>query len=276
MFTLDKKYVQFCLTIKVNDSSRLRLPPWLKTEIPIGKNYYKLKESLRELNLSTVCEEAKCPNIGECWGGSDSQTATATMMLLGDQCTRGCCFCSVKTNKKPPAPDPMEPENTAIAISRWGLGYVVLTSVDRDDLSDGGASHFAETVIKIKENSAHFLLHVAFDNPVLQDEVFQTLKDLREAKVDCVTLGQYMQPTRLHLKVAEYIAPERFAHWEKVGKALGFAYTASGPLVRSSYKAGEFLYIFDTLPHVSNIKVVGTVEKIFPVLLKCCVYLTDN
>ncbi|CAB3981484.1 lipoyl synthase, mitochondrial [Paramuricea clavata] len=286
---------------------RLRLPPWLKTEIPIGKNYYRLKESLRGLNLSTVCEEAKCPNIGECWGGSDGQTATATIMLLGDQCTRGCRFCSVKTNKKPPPPDPMEPENTATAISKWELGYVVLTSVDRDDLPDGGASHFAETVIKIKEKNPSLLvecltpdfrgnldhvkiivdsgldvyahnvetvdrLQLLLRDPragykqslnVLRraknaradmvtkssimlgvgetdDEILQTMKDLREADVDCLTLGQYMQPTRLHLKVFEYITPQKFEYWEKVGKDLGFAYTASGPLVRSSYKAGEF------------------------------------
>ncbi|XP_028400692.1 lipoyl synthase, mitochondrial-like [Dendronephthya gigantea] len=286
---------------------RLRLPPWLKTEIPIGKNYYKLKESLRDLNLSTVCEEAKCPNIGECWGGTDGQTATATIMLLGDQCTRGCRFCSVKTNKKPPPPDPMEPENTATAISKWELGYVVLTSVDRDDLPDGGSSHFAETVIKIKEKNPSLLVecltpdfrgnldqvktivdsgldvyahnvetverlqlllrdpragykqsldvlrHAKDVRPDLvtkssimlgvgetDDEILQTLKDLREVDVDCVTLGQYMQPTRLHLKVVEYVTPEKFEHWEKIGQELGFAYTASGPLVRSSYKAGEF------------------------------------
>lgn len=287
--------------------TRLRLPPWLKTEIPIGKNYYKLKESLRDLNLSTVCEEAKCPNIGECWGGSDGKTATATIMLLGDQCTRGCRFCSVKTNKKPLPPDPMEPENTATAISQWGLSYVVLTSVDRDDLPDGGASHFAETVLKIKEKnpsllvecltpdfrgnkdhvniivesgldvfahnvetvdrlqllvrdpragyeqSLNVLRHAKCLRPDLvtktsimlgvgerDEEVLQTMTDLRKADVDCLTLGQYMQPTRSHLKVSEYITPQKFKYWENVGEKLGFAYTASGPLVRSSYKAGEF------------------------------------
>lgn len=286
---------------------RLRLPPWLKREIPTGKNYHKLKETLRELNLSTVCEEAKCPNIGECWGGGESETATATIMILGDQCTRGCRFCSVKTNKKPPEPDPMEPANTAEAISRWGLDYIVITSVDRDDLPDGGAAHFAETVTEIKKRnpgilvecltgdfrgdlkgvedvvksgldvyahnvetvnrlqllvrdpranykqSLEVLRHVKRIEPSMvtksslmlglgesDEEVLQALKDLRDANVDCVTLGQYMQPTRLHLKVTEYITPEKFKHWELVGDELGFAYTASGPLVRSSYKAGEF------------------------------------
>ncbi|XP_029206271.2 lipoyl synthase, mitochondrial-like [Acropora millepora] len=286
---------------------RLRLPPWLKTEIPIGKNYNKLKETLRELNLSTVCEEAKCPNIGECWGGGKHETATATIMILGDQCTRGCRFCSVKTNKKPPLPDPNEPGNTAEAIKRWGLDYIVITSVDRDDLPDGGATHFAETVTEIKKRSPSILVecltgdfrgdlagveaivksgldvyahnvetvdrlqllvrdpranyqqslevlrHVKRIQPNMvtksslmlglgekDEEVLQALKDLREAKVDCVTLGQYMQPTRLHLKVTEYITPEKFKYWETVGNELGFSYTASGPLVRSSYKAGEF------------------------------------
>jgi len=127
---------------KRKKGQRLRLPPWLKTQIPIGKNYLKLKETLRELNLSTVCEEAKCPNISECWGGGEHETATATIMILGDQCTRGCRFCSVKTNKKPPPPDPMEPSNTAEAISRWGLDYIVITSVDRD-----GRLHFEQITL---------------------------------------------------------------------------------------------------------------------------------
>jgi lipoic acid synthetase len=130
---------------------RLRLPPWLRTEIPIGKNYTKLKETVKSLKLSTVCEEAKCPNIGECWGGSENNIATATIMIMGDQCTRGCRFCSVKTNKKPPPLDPMEPANTAEAIASWGVQYIVMTSVDRDDLLDQGSSHFAQTVKEIKK-----------------------------------------------------------------------------------------------------------------------------
>lgn len=127
-----------------------RLPSWLQTPIPNNSNYKKIKADLRGLNLHTVCEEARCPNISDCWGGSDKSAATATIMLMGDTCTRGCRFCSVKTSRAPPPLDPHEPEHTAEALSRWGLGYVVLTSVDRDDLADGGAAHFAETIRKIK------------------------------------------------------------------------------------------------------------------------------
>lgn len=135
-----------------------RLPEWLKTPIPDNSNYKKIKKDLRGLNLHTVCEEARCPNISDCWGGSDKSAATATIMLMGDTCTRGCRFCSVKTSKAPPPLDPHEPEHTAEALSRWGLGYVVLTSVDRDDLADGGARHFAETIMKIKSKRKEMLV----------------------------------------------------------------------------------------------------------------------
>jgi len=293
--------------LKSKAGERLRLPPWLKTEIPVGKNFNRLKTTLRSLNLHTVCEEARCPNIGECWGGSDSELATATIMILGDTCTRGCMFCSVKTSRAPPPPDPNEPVNTAIAIAEWGVDYIVLTSVDRDDMPDGGAEHFAQTVRETKlrrpslliecltpdfrgdlscvetivdsgldvfahnietveklqrfvrdrranyNQSLSVLRHAKQYKPLLMtktsiqlghgetdDEVLKTMHDLRAVGVDCLTLGQYMQPTRRHLKVKEYITPEKFKHWEEVGNRLGFAYTASGPLVRSSYKAGEF------------------------------------
>nr|KAF6431528.1 lipoic acid synthetase [Rousettus aegyptiacus] len=293
--------------LKRQKGERLRLPPWLKTEIPMGKSYNKLKNTLRNLNLHTVCEEARCPNIGECWGGGEYATATATIMLMGDTCTRGCRFCSVKTARKPPPPDASEPYNTAKAIAEWGLDYVVLTSVDRDDIPDGGAEHFAKTVSYLKERNPEILVecltpdfrgdlkaiekvalsgldvyaHNVETVPELQrkvrdprasfdqslqvlkhakeirpdvisktsimlglgendEQVYTTMKALREADVDCLTLGQYMQPTKRHLKVEEYITPEKFKYWEKVGNELGFHYTASGPLVRSSYKAGEF------------------------------------
>ncbi|NXS75520.1 LIAS protein, partial [Pandion haliaetus] len=298
--------------LKRQKGERLRLPPWLKTKIPMGKNYNKLKNTLRSLNLHTVCEEARCPNIGECWGGGEYATATATIMLMGDTCTRGCRFCSVKTAKNPPPLDPQEPYNTAKAIAEWGLDYVVLTSVDRDDMPDGGAEHFAKTVSHLKERYIInvLLLLLKLQNVVLHigdlkavekvassgldvyahnvetvpelqrkvrdpranfeqslrvlkhakevqpgvisktsimlglgetdEQVYSTMKLLREADVDCLTLGQYMQPTKRHLKVEEYITPEKFKYWEKVGNDLGFHYTASGPLVRSSYKAGEF------------------------------------
>lgn len=135
-----------------------RLPEWLKTPVPVGDNFKKIKNDLRGLNLHTVCEEARCPNISDCWGGDNKSAATATIMLMGDTCTRGCRFCSVKTSRAPPPLDPHEPENTAEALSRWGLGYVVLTSVDRDDLADGGARHFASTIMKIKQKAPTMLV----------------------------------------------------------------------------------------------------------------------
>lgn len=301
------KWAEYRGNLKREKGERLRLPPWLKTEIPIGKNYNRLKNTLRDLNLHTVCEEARCPNIGECWGGGEYSTATATIMLMGDTCTRGCRFCSVKTARRPPPLDANEPYNTAKAIVAWGLDYVVLTSVDRDDLEDGGAEHFAKTVQHIKESEPKILVecltpdfrgdltavekialsgldvfahnvetvrelqrfvrdpranidqslsvlrHAKKVKPSIltktsimlglgetDEQIQNTLTELREAGVDCLTLGQYMQPTKRHLKVEEYVTPEKFAHWEKVGNDMGFLYTASGPLVRSSYKAGEF------------------------------------
>ncbi|CUM63014.1 uncharacterized protein PRCAT00000576001 [Priceomyces carsonii] len=283
----------------------LRLPKWLKVPIPKGQSFHNLKKDVRELKLATVCEEAKCPNIGECWGGKKSE-ATATIMLMGDTCTRGCRFCSVKTNRTPDKPDPMEPENTAEAIKRWGLGYVVLTTVDRDDLADGGANHLAETVMKIKQKAPQILVEVLSGDfrgdlemtgllsksgldvyahnietvealtPHVRDrratyrqslsvlkkakevkpslvtktsmmlglgetdeQILQTLKDLREIKCDVVTFGQYMRPTKRHMKVVEYITPAKFDYWKERALEMGFLYVASGPLVRSSYKAGE-------------------------------------
>ncbi|CAG7830866.1 unnamed protein product [Allacma fusca] len=245
------------------DNERLRLPPWLKREIPMGENYARIKEKLRGLNLHTVCEEARCPNIGECWGGGEDHTATATIMLMGDTCTRGCRFCSVKTSRAPPPLDPNEPRHTAEAIAAWGLDYVVLTSVDRDDLGLDVFAHNIETVERltpfVRDPRAKYrqtlgvLKNAKAERPDLvtkssimlglgetDGEVLQTMIDLREAGVDCLTLGQYMQPTKKHLKVVEYVTPEKYLHWETKGAELGFLYTASGPLVRSSYKAGEF------------------------------------
>ncbi|KAH0551503.1 hypothetical protein GP486_007281 [Trichoglossum hirsutum] len=253
-----------------------------------------------------MCEEARCPNISDCWGGSSKSAATATIMLMGDTCTRGCRFCSVKTSKAPPPLDPHEPEHTAEALSRWGLGYVVLTSVDRDDLADGGAHHFAETIRKIKQKAptmlvealtgdfagdlemvravaqsgldvyAHNVETVEALTPQVRDrratfrqslkvletakaakeglitktsimlglgeteaQVWDTLRDLRSVKVDVVTFGQYMRPTKRHMKVHSYITPAVFELWRQRALDMGFLYCASGPLVRSSYKAGE-------------------------------------
>ncbi|KAI1092786.1 Lipoate synthase [Rostrohypoxylon terebratum] len=286
-----------------------RLPEWLKTPIPAGNdNYKQIKKDLRGLGLHTVCEEARCPNISECWGGSNKNAATATIMLMGDTCTRGCRFCSVKTNRKPPPLDPHEPEHVAEALARWGLGYVVLTNVDRDDLADGGAHHFAETIRKIKAKKpsllvealtgdfmgdsdmvkvvadsgldvyAHNMETVEGLTPYVRDrratfrqslkvlehvkkvrgdqgiitktsfmlglgeqehELTDALKELRNVGCDVVTFGQYMRPTKRHLKVEKYVTPDEFKMWEQRALDMGFMYVASGPLVRSSYKAGE-------------------------------------
>ncbi|POS79523.1 lipoic acid synthetase [Diaporthe helianthi] len=301
-------------TVEVGPAGRkktiTRLPEWLKTPIPspgANTNFGKIKADLRGLGLHTVCEEARCPNIGECWGGDNKNAATATIMLMGDTCTRGCRFCSVKTNRRPAPLDPHEPENTAEALARWGLGYVVLTSVDRDDLADGGAHHFAETIRRIKSKKptllvealtgdfrgdldmvkvvaesgldvyAHNVETVEGLTPYVRDrratfrqslqvlsevkrlkgddiitktsimlglgetesELWDTLKELRKADVDVVTFGQYMRPTKRHLKVEKYVTPEEFDLWGKRALDMGFLYCASGPLVRSSYKAGE-------------------------------------
>lgn len=151
-------------TVQVGPEGRkktiTRLPDWLKTPIPSNQNYKRIKKDLRGLNLATVCEEAKCPNISDCWGGSDKSAATATIMLMGDTCTRGCRFCAVKTSKTPPPLDPHEPENTAEALRRWGLGYIVMTVVDRDDLVDGGAHHIAETIRKVKQKAPTMLVEL--------------------------------------------------------------------------------------------------------------------
>jgi lipoic acid synthetase len=281
-------------------------PSWLKAEPPSGANYQALKATVKGLGLATVCEEAKCPNIGECWGGKKG-TATATIMLMGDTCTRGCRFCSVKTSRTPAALDAGEPEKVSEAIAKWGLDYVVLTSVDRDDLPDGGSAHIARTIelLKAKKPSllvecltpdfqghlphvhavaasgldvyAHnietveplqkfvrdrragyaqslsVLRYVKDTFPQLltktsimlgcgesQAEVQRTLEDLRAAGVDVVTFGQYLRPTPKHMKVAAFVEPSVFEEWKRVADGMGFLYVASGPLVRSSYKAGEF------------------------------------
>ncbi|XP_020212141.1 lipoyl synthase 1, chloroplastic isoform X2 [Cajanus cajan] len=264
----------------------VKKPEWLRQKAPQGERFQEIKGSLSHLKLNTVCEEAQCPNIGECWNGGGDGIATATIMLLGDTCTRGCRFCAVKTSRNPPPPDPMEPENTAKAIASWGVDYIVLTSVDRDDIPDGGSGHFAQTVkaMKAVETLVHSGLDVFAHNietvkrlqrivrdpragyeqslSVLKhakqskegmitktsimlglgesdDEVKQAMADLRAINVDILTFGQYLQPTPLHLTVKEYVTPEKFAFWKEYGESIGFRYVASGPLVRSSYRAGE-------------------------------------
>lgn len=284
-----------------------RKPTWLRQRAPQGERYDYLKSQLSDLKLATVCQEAQCPNIGECWNGGKQGIGTATIMLLGDTCTRGCRFCAVNTSQTPPPPDPDEPANTAAAVVDWGVGYVVLTSVDRDDLPDGGAEHFAATVRGIKSARPDIIVecltpdfrgdldavrHLASSGldvfahnietveplqrrvrdpragyvqslQVLRaaknhtgvftkssimlglgetdEQVMDTLFDLRDAGVDIVTFGQYLQPTPRHLTVEEYITPEKFEEWRVFGQEeVGFMYVASGPMVRSSYRAGEF------------------------------------
>ena len=282
-------------------------PGWLRQKAPQGDRYEYLTAQMGNLKLATVCQEAQCPNIGECWGGSDGHTSTATIMLMGDTCTRGCRFCAVNTSQTPPPLDSDEPRNTAEAVADWGVGYVVLTSVDRDDLPDGGANHFAQTVRGLKELRPDILvecltpdfkgdldavrmlassgldvfahnietvesLHKRVRDPragymqsleVLRaakeipgvytkssimlglgetdDEIIDTMLDLKDSGVDILTLGQYLQPTQRHLPITEYVTPEKFEYWRIFGEEeVGFKFVASGPLVRSSYRAGEF------------------------------------
>ena len=279
-----------------------RKPEWLRVRPPSGENYVHLKGLFRSLDLHTVCEEAHCPNVWECWGGG-----TATIMLMGDTCTRGCHFCAVKSGNPHGILDLDEPRKVAIALSDMDLTYVVLTSVDRDDLADGGASHFAKTVREIKDRRPDLLVEAlipdfqgdleavrsvvdagvdVLDHNIetverlqaivrdrranygqslrvlrgakgmrdglftkssimlglgeTRDEVLETMRDLREADVDIVTLGQYLRPSDWHLPVREYVPPETFDQLREAGEAMGFAYVAAGPLVRSSYRAGEF------------------------------------
>jgi lipoyl synthase len=281
-------------------------PRWLTVLPPgsasdDGENYKRLKGMFSNLGLHTVCEEAHCPNVSECWG-----SGTATLMLMGDVCSRACRFCMVTPGRPQGAPDPLEPENVALTLSKMGLRYVVLTSVDRDDLPDGGASHIAKTIRAAKEmNSglrvevlipdfqndldsvrtivdarpdviAHNIETTLFLTPRVRDpragywqslsvlrsvkkldrhmftkssmmlgigereeEVRLTMMHLRDAGVNFLTLGQYLRPSARHLPVREYVPPETFERYRKVGEEFGFDYVASGPLVRSSYRAGE-------------------------------------
>lgn len=288
-------------------------PEWMKIKAhPQNEKYKRVRNLARELKLSTVCEEAMCPNISECWGGG-----TATFMLMGDTCTRACRFCNVN-HGKPNALDPNEPKNLAEAIGKMGIDYAVITCVDRDDVPDGGARHFAECIShlrktypqikvevlvsdfagsresaqKVIDAAPHVYAHnietvrrlqksvrdfrANYDQSlgVLEnvkkvtgkngqskmytkssimvglgekpEEVIEAMKDLRKVDVDFLTVGQYLRPTAWNLKVDEYVKPEQFIEYERIGKELGFLYVASGPYVRSSYKAGE-LFIKNVL-----------------------------
>lgn len=278
-----------------------RKPPWLKVRAPGGENYAELKRTLRKLDLYTVCEEARCPNMGECWG-----KGTATVMLLGHTCTRGCRFCAVTTGNPRGYVDPREPDHLAQAIAQVGLKYVVLTMVDRDDLLDGGAAHMGRAVqnlhrlqpdllvetlvgdfggrkrdiakmvssepdvfahnIEVPRRLTPFIRDSRCDYELslgvlrqakelapdrfvkssimvgmgeTDDEVYETMQDLKDAGVDIVTLGQYLRPTPKHAAVARFVEPETFGEYERRGYEMGFEFVASGALVRSSYHAAE-------------------------------------
>ncbi|MGM0564123.1 MAG: lipoyl synthase [Pseudomonadota bacterium] len=276
-----------------------RKPEWLRARIPGGKRFEQVKKNVREHRLSTVCEESHCPNMGECWSNG-----TATIMVMGSVCTRACQFCSVDTGNPHGWLDPDEPANVAESVELMGLRYIVITSVDRDDLEDGGAAHYAACVQAIKAHTPQVRVEALtpdfggnldavarvvssgldvfaqnvetverLTHPVrdpragyqqtldvlafakqhrpdvltktslmlglgeTEEEILKTMDDLRAIDVDILTLGQYLQPTRNHLPVADYVTPEAFNRYRDVGLEKGFMEVASGPLVRSSYRA---------------------------------------
>jgi len=280
-------------------SQRLPKPKWLRIVNHTTLNYTHVKEQVKEHRLATVCEEAKCPNIAECWSHG-----TATIMLMGAVCTRACRFCAVDTGNPQGWLDAQEPENTARTVALMKLDYVVLTSVNRDDLPDGGAKHYADSICAIKARcpqtkvealtpdfqgvfkdievlldsgvdvfaqnveTVERLTHPVRDNRAgywqtlnvlayakkyrpdvltktslmlglgeTDEEIMQTMDDLRAQHVDILTLGQYLQPTKNHLPVARYVTPEAFNELREIGLQKGFFEVASGPLVRSSYRA---------------------------------------
>ncbi len=279
-----------------------RKPEWLKVRAPGGERYSHIKSTLRRYDLHTVCEEARCPNVGECWG-----EGTATVMILGDVCTRGCRFCAVTSGNPKGAVDPREPAHVGRTIAAMSLDYVVITMVDRDDLLDGGAAHTAETLREIRtarpeiliealvgdfqgslqdvatvvtegapdvfshnvetvdrlqrtvrdprcslSRSLDVLAHARAVSPGVYTkssvmlglgetipEVVDTMRALRSVGVDVLTLGQYLRPTPRHLDVVRFVHPDEFAELSREGTSMGFRYVASGPLVRSSYRAAE-------------------------------------
>lgn len=280
----------------------LKKPEWLKMKVGLpNERFTRLRGMAKDLKLATVCQEAMCPNMSECWGGG-----TATFMIMGDTCTRACRFCSVN-HGKPQALDPDEPKKLSGVIGTMELDYVVITCVDRDDLPDGGSTHFAECIKQLRADHPKLLIeilasdfagalnetqrlidsgpHVYAHNietverltPSVRDhragyrqslsvleyikkntptmftkssimlglgetdeEMTQTMKDLRSVGVDFLTIGQYLRGTSWNLPVKEFVRPSVFKKYEEEGLALGFKYVASGPFVRSSYKAGEF------------------------------------
>ena len=277
------------------------LPDWLAIKPASTSSYASIKERTKLLGLHTVCTEAHCPNMAECWSAG-----TATFMVLGDLCTRGCRFCAVRKSAKGEAPDPEEPKKLAQLIKEWGLGYIVITSVCRDDLPDQGAGHFAECVREIKRQSPNTKVEVLIPDFTADDECLKTIidshpdvighnietverlnpairdrrasyaqslsvlqkvkamdssiytksammlglgetdaemeaafQDLRKITVDFLAMGQYLRPSAAHIEVKEYVTPEHFKQLKEKALGFGFKYVASGPFVRSSYRAGE-------------------------------------
>jgi lipoic acid synthetase len=286
-----------------SDSERLAKPDWLRMKITRNAAFSKTQEIVHEHNLATVCEEAKCPNMGECWS-----SGTATIMLMGDVCTRACRFCSVNTGNPNGWLDLEEPANTARSVQLMGLKYVVLTSVNRDDLADGGAGHYAACVSEVKsvnpdtavealtpdflgvladveqvvdsgievfaqnietvkrlthpvrdprasyEQTLAVLAHAKAHRPEMftktslmlglgetEQEILDTLDDLKAANVDIVTFGQYLQPTANHFPIARYVSPEEFKKYRQWGLEKRFFEVVSGVFVRSSYRAEQVL-----------------------------------
>lgn len=282
----------------------IRKPEWLKSSLVQGETLFQIKQNLRENRLYTVCEEAKCPNISDCWNAG-----TATFMIMGDVCTRGCRFCHIKTGNPNGWLDLEEPFKVAHSIQAMNLDFAVITMVDRDDLPDGGAEHIGKTIEAIQkanpktrieilagdfrgqtaslhpilyagrgldvfahnvetvrrlsprvrdarakyDQSLHILAHAKKSGPASLvtksavmlglgeegEEVYATLQDLRQVGVDIITIGQYLQPTPKHLSVKRFVHPSEFDFWSEAAKRLGFRGVASGPLVRSSYKANH-------------------------------------
>lgn len=278
-------------------------PRWLRAKMPAGKAFSGVRQTVREHRLSTVCEESMCPNIGECWNNG-----TATIMVMGSVCTRACRFCAVDTGNPNGWLDEGEPESTANAVKLMGLKYVVITSVDRDDLPDGGAQHYADCIKAVKrvntetavealtpdfngvmsdvekvvgsglqvfaqnietvrrlthpvrdprasyQQTLEVLAHAKRFRPAVitktslmlglgerDDEIMQSMDDLREANVDILTLGQYLRPTPNHLAIERYVTPDEFTAYRQAGLAKGFLEVVAGPLVRSSYRADRVL-----------------------------------
>ena len=283
-----------------DSTAKIKKPKWLKVKLPTGKSYKNVRNLVTEHKLHTICESGNCPNMGECWGAG-----TATFMILGNVCTRSCGFCAVSTGR-PEKVDVFEPGRVASSVKLMKVKHAVITSVDRDDLSDGGADTWVSTVKAIRRQSPETTLETLIPdfagiwenlNKIInvspeivshnietvrrltktirvqakynrslelllrlkqggmktksglmlglgetQEEVFETLEDLRSVKVDIVTLGQYLQPTPKHAPVEEFINPDQFEKYKEFGLKLGFRFVESGPLVRSSYHAEKHLF----------------------------------